>query len=78
MVTGVVTTAQVTHATPAALYAKSASRSWQCDTKIKAAGPDAQMCKDIARQLVEDEPARNMRVSVVASRTHACIIVRIF
>ncbi|KAG7165233.1 Alkaline phosphatase, tissue-nonspecific isozyme-like 6, partial [Homarus americanus] len=34
MDTGLVTTTQVTHATPAALYAKSADRYWQCDTKM--------------------------------------------
>ncbi|XP_063600536.1 alkaline phosphatase-like [Penaeus indicus] len=60
--TGVVTTAQVTHATPAGLYAKSANRKWQCDSKIMKEGGEALKCKDIARQLVEDEPARNMKV----------------
>lgn len=62
IITGVVTTTQITHATPAALYAKSPYRFWQCDTKIMEAGNDALKCKDIARQLVEDEPARNMKV----------------
>ena len=31
MNTGLVTTARVTHATPAALYAKTANRDWECD-----------------------------------------------
>lgn len=66
--TGVVTTSQVTHATPAGLYAKSSHRRWQCDTKILSAGPDAQMCKDIARQLVEDEPANKMKVIMGGGR----------
>ncbi|ROT74214.1 salivary alkaline phosphatase [Penaeus vannamei] len=61
--TGFVTTTQVTHGTPAGLYAKSPNRKWQCDTAVKKAGPSAVACKDIARQLVEDEPAKNMKAS---------------
>jgi alkaline phosphatase len=51
LATGVVTTTQVTHATPAAAYAHVADRDWEDDTQLtpeaKAAG-----CIDIARQLV--------------------------
>lgn len=58
------TSARVTHATPAALYAHSASRDWECD----AALPDDALTqcpalKDIARQLVEDEPGSKLNVS---------------
>ncbi|XP_063595764.1 uncharacterized protein LOC134772650 [Penaeus indicus] len=60
--TGLVTTAQVTHASPAGLYAKTPSRYWQCDTKMAKAGEHTRACKDIARQLVEDEPGRNINV----------------
>ncbi|XP_045602749.1 alkaline phosphatase isoform X2 [Procambarus clarkii] len=66
--TGVVTTAQVTHATPAALYAKSADRRWQCETKIFTAGEESHKCKDIALQLVEDEPATKMKVIIGGGR----------
>ncbi|KAK7023361.1 hypothetical protein SK128_005257 [Halocaridina rubra] len=66
--TGVVTTAQVTHATPAGLYAKTPSRKWQCDTKVMQFGEDAMGCKDIARQLVEDEPGRNLKVIMGGGR----------
>jgi alkaline phosphatase len=34
MKTGIVTTTRLTHATPAALYAHSASRDWECDAYI--------------------------------------------
>lgn len=58
--TGVVTTTRITHATPAALYAYSNHRDWECDSKIP---PKYRDCiKDIARQLVEDEPAKNFKV----------------
>lgn len=49
--TGIVSTARITHATPAATYAKSPDRDWEDDSKLpeeaKAAG-----CKDIASQLI--------------------------
>ena len=54
MMTGLVSTARVTHATPAALYAKSANRDWECDT-ISPEGVE-----DITRQLVESERGRNI------------------
>lgn len=67
MATGFVTTARVTHATPAALYAKSANREWECETKMK---PNDLLigCKDIARQLVEDAPGRNLNVIMGGGR----------
>ncbi len=50
--TGIVTTARLTHATPAATYAHSPERNWEGDSempdKAKAGG-----CKDIAVQLIE-------------------------
>lgn len=45
--TGIVSTARITHATPAATYAKSVERNWEA----KAKGG----CEDIASQLVEFE-----------------------
>ncbi|KAK4307956.1 hypothetical protein Pmani_020316 [Petrolisthes manimaculis] len=65
-VTGLVTTTRVTHATPAALYAKSASRDWECDTSTIRDG--AGRCKDIARQLIEDSPGRDMKVVLGGGR----------
>lgn len=50
--TGIVSTARITHATPAATYAHSADRNWEADTTLPAAAAAAG-CKDIARQLVE-------------------------
>jgi alkaline phosphatase len=51
LATGVVTTARITHATPAAMYAHTPNRDWEGDANMPpeaiAAG-----CKDIAQQLV--------------------------
>lgn len=52
MSTGVVTTARITHATPAATYSHSMDRNFEDDRDAsKFANPGN--CKDIARQLVE-------------------------
>lgn len=48
LATGIVSTARITHATPAATYSEAANRDWEDDTEVGDAG-----CKDIARQLVE-------------------------
>jgi alkaline phosphatase len=52
MATGVVTTARLTHATPAACYAHSPDRDWEADSDQSAAANAAGFA-DIARQLVE-------------------------
>jgi alkaline phosphatase len=50
--TGIVTTTRITHATPAATYARTPERNWEDDVTL---GPLAAAagCKDIAQQLVE-------------------------
>ena len=52
LVTGVVSTARITHATPAATYAHAPDRNWEADTSMV---PMARKlgCVDIAAQLVE-------------------------
>jgi alkaline phosphatase len=54
MSTGVVTTARLTHATPAATYAKSADRNWEDISDMPQEAIDAG-CEDIASQLVNFE-----------------------
>ncbi|MBW8190533.1 alkaline phosphatase [Neiella marina] len=50
--TGVVSTARITHATPAATYAKSPERGWESDADFD--NNEAELgCVDIARQLIE-------------------------
>tara|TARA_B110000211_G_scaffold184858_1_gene209645 strand:- start:942 stop:2741 length:1800 start_codon:yes stop_codon:yes gene_type:complete len=50
--TGLISTARITHATPAATYAKSADRNWE-DISDMPAGSEG--CEDIASQLVNFE-----------------------
>lgn len=60
--TGIVTTTRITHATPAAIYAHIPNRDYESDSPIPAE-LKATM-KDIARQLVEDDPGRKLNVRV--------------
>lgn len=61
LATGFVTTTRVMHATPSALYAHTANRRWECESKLS---DDAlkKGCKDIARQLIENVPGKNINV----------------
>ena len=51
MATGIVSTARLTHATPAATYAHSPDRNWENDTDLPQAAKTAG-CADIAQQLL--------------------------
>ncbi|XP_014236948.1 alkaline phosphatase, tissue-nonspecific isozyme [Trichogramma pretiosum] len=64
--TGFVTTTRVTHATPGPLYASSANRKWECEACGKM--PKNSKCKDIGRQLVENEPGKNIKVIMGGGR----------
>ncbi|WP_076407922.1 alkaline phosphatase [Shewanella sp. UCD-KL12] len=52
MSTGVISTARVTHATPAAAYAHSPERNWESDADLTAEAV-TNGCKDIAAQLLD-------------------------
>lgn len=52
MASGIVSTARVTHATPAATYAHVPNRNWESDAGLPPQAAAAG-CKDIARQLIE-------------------------
>ena len=54
LATGVISTARITHATPAATYAKSADRNWEDVSDMPADAVEAG-CEDIASQLVNFE-----------------------
>ncbi|MEZ5561096.1 MAG: alkaline phosphatase [Pseudomonadales bacterium] len=50
--TGVISTARITHATPAATYSHVPNRNWESDAQLPE-NAVAEGCRDIARQLVE-------------------------
>lgn len=61
----------VVHATPSALYSHVPNRRWECESKIK---PEHKSmgCKDIARQLIEDEPGR--KINVIMGGGRQCLV----
>lgn len=58
--TGIISTARITHATPAATYAKSAERNWE-DNSDMPAEAIAAGCLDIADQLIKFEETLEAR-----------------
>src|SRR3546814_14415463 len=52
MGTGIVTTARLTHATPAATYAHVPNRGWESDASLPVAAREAG-CRDIASQFLD-------------------------
>lgn len=66
--TGVVSTARITHATPAATYAHSPVRDYESDANL----PTGCNLKDIARQLIEASPAvqKSLMVAMGGGRSN--------
>lgn len=58
---GVVSTARITHATPATAYAHTADRNWENDTMLPNIAKN-QGCVDIAKQLVEFKAGDGLNV----------------
>ena len=69
--TGVVSTARLTHATPAACYAHTASRDWESDADIFSRRKDAYEAKfpDIARQMIEFGYGDGLEVALGGGRS---------
>lgn len=59
---GLVTTTRITHATPAGLYAHVSNREWECDNDTLKYGVDPKQCIDIALQLIEGKPGKDLKV----------------
>jgi alkaline phosphatase len=64
--TGVISTARLTHATPAATYAYTPDRDWEDDSEMPAAAIAAG-CRDIATQFVEHRDHLNRQFGAGAS-----------
>lgn len=67
LATGFVTTARITHATPATAYAHSISRGWESDDELPAEAVDAG-CMDIAAQLIGFERGDGIEVALGGGR----------
>ncbi|CAD7014349.1 alkaline phosphatase-like [Ceratitis capitata] len=60
--TGFITTTTLTHASPTGGYAHVSNRMWECDTDVRTYLQDSYTsdCKDIATQLITEEPGRKL------------------
>ncbi|WP_119978854.1 alkaline phosphatase [Shewanella algidipiscicola] len=65
--TGVVSTARITHATPAATYAHSPERNWEADSNLSNEAI-ANDCKDIAYQMVMRDKDHALSVALGGGR----------
>ena len=78
--TGIVSTARLTHATPAALYSHTAVRDWEADANLPTTDVNTGAAcrgaptavKDIARQLIEVSPTlrASLKVAIGGGRTN--------
>ncbi len=69
LATGIVSTARITHATPAATYAHTPNRDWESDAELSAEAK-ANGCKDIARQLIEFPYGDGLEVALGGGRSY--------
>jgi len=67
LATGVISTARITHATPAATYAHVPNRNWESDTQLPEPAVEAG-CRDIARQLLEFDHGDGIEVVLGGGR----------
>ena len=65
--TGVISTARITHATPAATFAHVPDRDWESDSQLPEGAVEAG-CRDIARQLVEFDHGDGIEVVLGGGR----------
>ena len=63
---GVISTARITHATPAAVYAKSAHRDWENNSQL----PEGCTQLDIAAQLIEQMKSGVIDIALGGGRSH--------
>lgn len=67
--TGVVSTARITHATPAAAYGHAPERGWEDDSALPKS-ERGKGCKDLALQLVEMPAGDGLEVALGGGRRH--------
>ena len=69
MATGIVSTARLTHATPAATFAHTPNRDWESDAEMSPAAKAAG-CKDIASQLLDFPYGNGLEVALGGGRSY--------
>ncbi len=67
--TGIISTARITHATPAAAYAHTPQRDWEADSDMPVAAK-ADGCLDIARQMIENPVGAKLDIILGGGRSN--------
>jgi alkaline phosphatase len=67
MATGIVSTARLTHATPAAVYSHSPDRDWENDADLPAEAKE-NGCRDIAQQILDTLDGDGLEVALGGGR----------
>jgi len=67
--TGVISTARLTHATPASTYAETPNRDWEDNTDMPGAS-DSDGCPDIARQFIDWDAGDHFEIALGGGRRH--------
>jgi len=70
MSTGIVTTTEVTEASPSGSYAHVANRDFQSDANVEESGYDPEVCYDIAKQLIQQSPGSGINVILGGGRAN--------
>lgn len=68
--TGIVTTARITHASPAGVYANVPHRDWEHNNLVPEACRGAENIRDIAHQLVYNEVGKKLKVILGGGRAY--------
>ena len=68
LATGVISTARLTHATPASTYSKAVSRDWEDDMSFDTGGTGD--CPDIAKQLIDWPVGDGFEIAMGGGRRH--------
>jgi len=69
LATGIVTTARLTHATPAAAYGHSPERNWESDADMPPRATE-EGCTDLALQLIEDDVGSSLQIALGGGRSY--------
>ena len=67
--TGIISTARITHATPASTYAHTPQRDWEADSDMPVAAKN-EGCLDIARQMIENPVGAKMDIILGGGRSN--------
>lgn len=67
--TGIISTARITHATPAATYAHTPQRDWEADSDMPVQAK-ADGCLDIARQMIENPVGAKLDIILGGGRSN--------